>query len=285
MKGLKRVGRRVLLLAGASFVAGGLATSGYAQIYTLNDNNSVATVNVGNTGTLGMQSWQVDPTSYLSQQWFWYRTTDSGAAHPINTISAAAVNAPYGVNGRALSVTYSVPTYNIRVDYLLSGGAPLSSGVSDIGETITINNTGNSTLTFQLFQYSDFNLNAGGVNDTVELGKNLRGLYNEAYQSSPTPNVKLTETVVTPGANHGEAALINNTLAEITSPTFGHLNDQMGPISGDVTWAFEWDLSIAAGSSAVISKDKYLSVGPVPEPAALSLLSLGLVAYALRKRK
>jgi hypothetical protein len=152
-----------------------------------------------------------------------------------------------------------------------------------MGETITVNNTGTNTLSFHLFQYSNFGLSYF-QQDTVQLGKNLRGLYNEATQNGPGFN--LAETVVTPGANHGEAALAGVTLAAMVSPAFTTLNDNAGPVGpGDVTWAFEWDLSIVPGSSAVISKDKFVQLSLIPEPSSLLLGVVGLLVLARKRRQ
>jgi PEP-CTERM motif len=285
MKGLEKLGGRegVFTAVVLGTICLGAAQISQAQVYTMADNNSVATVDVGSPA--GMSSWVIDNRqSYLNQQWFWYRLTGVGAAAPINAISAATVTTPYGLGGRALSVSYATSGYNLRVDYLLSGGS-MGSGVSDIGETITINNTGNTSLSFHLFQYSDFNLSL--ASDTVQLGRNLRGMFNEAYQNDNTPTQpKLTETVISPGANHGEAALVGATLAELSSASFTTLNDNAGPVGpADVTWAFEWDLSIGPGGSAIISKDKYLNIGAVPEPSSLALLALGAFGCVWARRK
>jgi hypothetical protein len=45
----------------------------------------------------------------------------------------------------------------------------------------------------------------------------------------------------------------------------------------------EWDLTIADGQSVLISKDKRLEV--VPEPSTVALVSLGLIALGLQKRR
>ncbi|MDB6109574.1 MAG: hypothetical protein JWR69_1324, partial [Pedosphaera sp.] len=56
----------------------------------------------------------------------------------------------------------------------------------------------------------------------------------------------------------------------------------IGP--GNVTWALQWDLTIAAGGTALISKDKYLEI-IVPEPSTFALTGLGLAAFLLLRRR
>jgi len=93
----------------------------------------------------------------------------------------------------------------------------------------------------------------------------------------------VTETLVTPGANRGEAGLYNSTLAKLSDGNTDDLNNNVGLLTGDATWAFQWDFTIPATNSVGISKDK-LVVVPWPEPSAISLLSLGVVGFVLRKR-
>jgi len=49
-----------------------------------------------------------------------------------------------------------------------------------------------------------------------------------------------------------------------------------------VTWAFEWDPTIAAGQTFLINKDKNLSI---PEPGTLMLISIGLVGGLVFQRR
>lgn len=219
----------------------------------------------------------------LNQQWFWYRVGQNPEAS-IDTISPAAITLFNGTRG--LSTYYANNQFGIRVDYLLSGGPFVGVGQqasSDIGETITIYNTSSSPLEFSFFQYSDFNLGDPG-NDTVELGRNLRGLWNEAVQMDGV--VGLTETVTAPGANHGEAGLFNSTLVKLNDGVASNLSDVGGPVGpGDATWALQWDFLINPGGYVTISKDKYLNVRVVPEPGTVTLLALGLAGLAILRRR
>ena len=260
----------------------GVLSPSHAQIVTLTDNNSVAQVNVGSQA--GMFNWFVQGQDQLAQQWFWYSIGNT-APQSIDTISAPTISLYNGTRG--LSVMYNNGSYSVSIDYLLSGGSVVGPGqfaASDIGENIRILNQTANPLSFKFYQYSDFDLGGLG-NDTVQLGQNLRGLFNEASQTDPLAG--LTETVVTPGAIHGEANLFPTTLATLNNginPVT--LNDTVGPVGpGDATWALEWDFVINPGATALISKDKYLTV-LIPEPSSLTLLGLGAaVALAWKRRR
>jgi hypothetical protein len=175
------------------------ARQSHAQIITLSDNNSSAQVNVGSSA--GMFNWFVDGQNQLAQQWFWYRVGNANPEASIDTISAPTISTP---NARALYAIFSNASFSVETDYLLTGGLA-GSGHSDIGESIRINNLTASPLDFHFFQYSDFDLGGTTGGQTVQLGKDLGGLFNEALQTGPGGTLDESITVATPGANHGEA--------------------------------------------------------------------------------
>jgi len=171
------------------------------------------------------------------------------------------------------------------VDYTLTGGTvspPGQHANADMGESIKIVNNTTNVMPFHFYQYSYFNF-FGASNDVVQLSQNTHGQYNEADQTSD--GVALSESVVTPGAPHGEVAPLGATLSKLNSggpvtlgPPFG-----AGPLGpGAVTWAFEWDFLINPGGSALISKDKYMDI-VVPEPSAFGLMGLAIVGLIMRK--
>jgi hypothetical protein len=113
------------------------------------------------------------------------------------------------------------------------------------------------------------------------LSTNQFGLYNQVDQFNT--NSTLSETVVTPGANLGAGAVFAVTLNALSDGGATTLTNNFGAGPGDVTWALEWNLLIPDGQSVLISKDKRLDV--VPEPSTVVLVSLGLIAFRLQKRR
>lgn len=287
MKGLKKTfGRTIASIVSVSL----MALAAQAQTVTLSNLNSSATINLnsGNPATAGMVDWTVDGYHNLSQQWFWFRADGMTREQTIDTIGG--LNATTSPDGRTLYTSYFNGSYGIRVDYLLTGFSP-SSGISDISENISITNASATPLEFHFFQYSDFKLGGSPQNTLITLGRNLRGLFNEASldKTDPAFRVALSETVVTPGANHGEVGINGSTFGRLTDNLPTTLNDSSGPAGGgitDPTWAFEWDFIIAPGSSVGISKDKYLQIVPIPEPGTAALLGLGgAIALIWRRRR
>ncbi len=250
--------------------------SGNAQIITLSDQNSLAQINVSSSA--GMFNWSVDGQNQLNQQWFWLAVGNGGPT-AINNLGPVSVTT---ASSRSLAAVYDNGSYGVEIDYLLTG-SPLFTGHSDIGESISLYNHSGSAKTFHFYQYSDFNLDGNAGGDTITLQRNLRGNFYLADQQRPTAT--LSETVVTPGANHGEAALAGVTLAKLNGGLPVTLSDNLGTVGpGDVTWAFEWDVTVADGGSFLISKDKALTIH-VPEASSLTMLSLGLAGVVVRRQR
>lgn len=251
-------------------------SSSHAQIYSVTNRNSVASVNVGSPD--GMYSWTIDGVNQLYQQWFWFRVGPNNPEASINTISAASVTT--GVN--TLTTVYGNNSYSVSVDYMLNGGAN-GSGTSSLVESIRIHNYTQNDLEFHFFQYSDFNLGPNRNDDIAQLGRNLLGYFNEARQWNN--GASLTERVtagIVPGADHGELGVYPSTRNLLNDGFPTTLNDTVGALGpDDVTWAFQWDLTIAAGDESLISKTKTIQI---PEPSALSVISLGCL-LAFRRRR
>src|SRR5262252_2809974 len=222
MKGSKfaRVGGKISFCAFAATLF--LVIQSRAQIQNLVNNNSDAQVNPNSQQ--GMFNWFVDGQNQLFQQWFWYRVGTNGPEHSIDTISAPSIVRP---DAKTAYFTYggAANGYSVEVDYVLTGQAP-GSGQASVAESIKIHNfAANPTniLDFHFFQYSDFDLGNTIIDDSVQLGKDAFGKFNEALQREG--GFALTsETDVTPGADHGEVNTFANTLNKLNDGAATTLN-------------------------------------------------------------
>jgi hypothetical protein len=233
----------------------------------LTSGNSKAKINP--SVQMGMNTWEVDGQNQLYQQWFWYRTDAMTRENSIDTISLPTI---VQSSASQATSTYTGAGFTLSIVYDLTGGAA-GSGQSVINETITINNTTGSPLGFHFFQYSDYNL--GGVDqDIVQIQAGF------GYALVKSGLASLGETVISPTANNGEVAPFDQTLLKLNNNSIDSLNGSLGPLGpGDNTFAFQWDLTIAANGSAIFSKVKSLQVQVVPEPtsAVLALLGIGVL--------
>jgi large repetitive protein len=269
---MKRVPLLILLLA--MFVA--LSPPASATIQTLSDGNS--SVGISTDTQAGMYNWTIDGYSILYQQWFWYRV---GSAGPEQSIDTLGINSQ-AVTANTLNVIYGDPTkFTIGITYSLNGGQA-GSATADIGEQIRINNYTGTALDMHFFQYSDFDLNRTNLQDIVVIDPSLH-----IVNQSPVPantSIVLSETTENQKPNHAEANVYANTLNSLNDALPTTLNDNLAIYTpADVTWAFEWDRSVGAHSTLLISKDKILA--PVPEPAAIGLLGGVLLVLATKLRK
>jgi hypothetical protein len=226
----------------------------------------------------GQTSWIVDEVSQLRQQWFYYRIDGMTKELPLSGLgyfNHKAVDANFNPGIDTLTVIYGQPAgFSITLAYLLNGGLEHSLK-SDLVETISFHNMTGQAVHLQFFQYCDFDLGGTSGGDIVEIVNP-----NTVRQSDA--QIMVAETVLTPVPAHSEVALYNSTLLKLNDAGPTTLSDNDGPIGpDDVTWAFQWDLTVPAGGTVQISKDKNIT----PEPATLALMGLGGLGLILSRKR
>ena len=280
----------IALAAGLMVIAGATPASAEfinPSVITLSDRNSSAQIDLGDQR--GMYNWTIDGVNHLNQQWFWYRVGNTGGEQPINALTLDSYSLSEA--GNSLDVTYTGAaagtTFAVDVNYLLTGGA-VGSRWSDIAETIRIRNTGQASLDFHFFQYSDFDLMGTAGNDTVEIGD--FGSVLVARQTDGMVALSETSALALRVPNFCEVGVYGATLAKLNDGLPTELDNSVGPLGPDnVTWAFQWDKTLGqAGSNTdtlLISKDKQVQVDTqAPEPMTISLLAAGGAVMLLGRR-
>lgn len=246
-------------------------------IVTLVDKNS--SVQVDPRSSAGMFDWQVNQVDQLQRQWFWYRIGAAGAESSIDTLAvpfAGITDTNFDGDSDTVYLRYTGAVLKAELTFTLMGAGP---GVmrSDIVESIRLTNLSQGPLDLHFFQFCNLDLGGAPLDQSVGIaGGNTAQQQDISYFAS--------ETVHTPLATYRqvgfEPAILNDLLD--AAPTT--LSNSVGPVGpGDLSWAFQWDMTLgAAGSGSdvvLISKDKQI----VPEP--LTALLLGLGALMLRPRK
>ena len=250
-----------------------------ADVLTLADQNSI--VNIDPDSSMGMYNWIIDDNDIMYQQWFWYRVGDTGPEESINTLTldgTVVTDTDLDPGDDNAFMQYSrTDVFTIGVNFALSGGQP-GSMTSDIAETITIHNTSRVPLDFHFFQYADLDLCGVGCNtDTVSF-PNVNKVAQVGTVGGTVGVVQETSEIPDPSYHEGGYYPDTlNSLNDGSATTLG--GGAVGP--GDVTWAFQWDTTIAVDGSYIISKDKHFAQ-LVPEPA--SLLVLGTVLFFIGRK-
>jgi hypothetical protein len=252
------------------------------EFCTLNDLNSDVTVDPDSSS--GMTVWEVDDTDHLVSQWFWFRIGDTEEpVSDLELIFANTVNNNFDPDDELLTLIYvddstdfvsleepGDATFAIQIQFTLAGGST-DSGTADLAETITIFNFTDENLDVSFYEYVDFDLGGTPDNDTAELIN--PNLVQQTDGSSTTVN----ETSEVPTPDHHEIAFFSATLTKLNDGDADDLNDVSGPLTGNVTWAFQWDFTIGADGSQIISKNKNLATRVVAEPMTLGLFGTGLL--------
>jgi hypothetical protein len=263
-------------------LAAGLAAPAFAQPYMLEDGNSSTFFNVGGGSQIG---WQVDGVNQLFNQRFFYRVGGEADESPVDMLPVTGVQAT-DTNGfddpriDTLAVRHAHPSgLEFRTSFTLRGGS-IGSGTADLLESINISNPANNPgpLSVSFFQYVDFDLGgtAGGDFGQINLGPTI------SASQSDGATFFVNETVVAPNPNGWQVGSFPSIVSLFGNGAIDNLNNFSGPIGPtDVTWAFQWNITLAPGQSFLISKDKLIFV---PTPGAAALLGLGGLLAARRRR-
>lgn len=256
-----------------------LAAPGLAQSFTLEDRNSTVNFDLANGGA---RDWFVDGVDQLFQQWFWVRVGNDTREQRIDSlglVGAVATDTNPFIDNRpdTLSALFgNLQGLNIELGFRLQGGNA-GSGASDLAEQITIHNDSPRALTISLFQYSDFDLAGTASGDTVSF------VSPNGWRQVDPAGTSFNETVVTPTATRYQAGLFPSIVNSLDDAAITTLSNSAGPLSGDVSWAFQWDFTIGAGSSVTISKDKNFGAIPAPGAALLGMVGLSAIGWARRR--
>lgn len=257
--------QRILLIAVVTCYCGGVTGPAVAELVTLSSGNSVARIDTGSA--LGLYSWTVDGVEHLSAQQLWFRVGDNEE----NPISSAE---PVGftTNGQSATVQFAQGLFDVDLNYALVGGA-LGSGQSQLAHIITLTNVADVPLDLHLFQYVD--LDVDGEFDFNSVSFLSNDLARQIGPSGSIATVAVSDLL----SSHRQVAFYPELLDALSDLSPTTLSDFTGPLAGDLTFAFQWDLTLGVGEVASLTLNENL----IPEPA--SLVCLALCAAILLQRR
>lgn len=277
--GMKRTLSLVKLFSGLAVSMLCVGATANATTAILSNLNSTASIDTGSLS--GMYNWNIDGANPLVTQQFWYRVGTSGGESSINTLTQtgfAYTDVDFdGFNERALvKYTNTVSKFTLQVQTTLQGGSLGSKG-SDIAEIITIKNVGTSALDFHFFMYTDFKLSLSSndkitfLNSTTALQTNVNGAFITTIASASG----ITSS--------NEAALFPTLFTSLTNSTPTILSGVLGPLTGDATFGYEWDVSIAVNGTLTVTVDK--NAMAIPEPSSMVLALGGFILLGVLGRR
>ncbi len=259
----------------------GTVVQSEATVYTIGARDTSMQIDL----TGGITQWAVDGVNQLSLQSFYY-SIGSGPTASIFSIgapSAPSITTNISNTTVALNTTYANSTIGVGTLYSLQS-SPVGSGKATLAQTLTINNVSATTQVFHFYQFSDFNLGgiAGGQN--VQFSSNGSG---QQYQVVQTDAFGRTLIGLITGVTGGGSAQSEVQAGLFDGVQFGlgginpvTLNNTLTAGPGNVDFAYEWDATLAPGSSITISE-----IQTVPEPSSMALAVSGIFALALRCRR
>jgi hypothetical protein len=227
--------------------------------------SSNSQVQVDPTSDAGLFSWTVNGTDVSYQHWYWLRIGSNAPQFSLDSLSE-----PYGLyqSQTNTTVNYLGQGLSATLAFSLSGGTN-GSFASSLTESLTIQNTTNTTLNLHVFEYSDYDLSDDPPADTLSFPT-----INTVVQQGN--GLTLTETIGTPVPNYYEGSWYAITLDKISGDYPVTLSDSLIPNApGDQTFAHEWDTNLAAGQTIVISLTNSVSGAINTIPIALSIALSG----------
>ena len=256
---------------------GSLATiQSHAADYTLSQTllGQYSSVDINTVTGAGVSNWQVGGVNQLNYHWFYYRVGAVGPEAPIQNIDNTPTTV-YNAAARTLDLTYDNGSYSVRTLFKLTSG-----NTPNLSETITVNNHSGSSLDFHFFQYSDFDLYGLGGGQSVQFSTNsVTGQYYKALQTDGTRTVTELVNSAAPAISHFEAQFANVTLTSLLDGGPTTLSDATSAGVGNVTFAYQWDVTLADTGSFQLSK--LLTV--VPEPSTFSLIILAIAGARIMR--
>lgn len=206
------------------------------------------------------------------QEWWWYRANGVNTREfALSTQAAAPV-----VTGNHMTLSYREPEgFSSTLMYTINnvGGVTLVTG------TNFIKNEGNSALDLDFFNYIDYDMAATAGGDTAAL-----------LSGNPALRMRITDPATIISAEYRALDATNYQIGAfsgirtlMTNATIDNFNNTGNGFTGDFTAGVQWKFTLNPGEQIALQTSRVLN--PVPEPATMAALGLGVAALLRRRRK
>lgn len=207
------------------------------------------------------------------QQWWWYRVNGVNAREFALSNQA---NAPV-VNGNNMTLSYREPEgFTSSLIYTINN----IGNTARVTGTNIVTNEGNADLDLEFFNYIDYDLNGSGANDTANLlfpNPVFRLAVSDAVGPINAEWRVLDADAYQVGAFSGVRTLL-------TDADIDNLNNTGAPFGpADFSAAVQWKFTLAPGQQIALQTTQFMT--PVPEPATMAALGLGILAIVRRRRR
>lgn len=246
-------------------------TSQFGWTSATDANISGATVRTGTGGGTSVVYSANGSADQLFQNWWWYRVNGVNAREFALSNMTSKV-----VSGNSMTLNYAEPEgFSTELRYTITNSA---AGALVTG-TAFITNTGSSALDMSFFNYMDFDMDGFG-NDTATLVSDNPSMLMLIGDSTDLINV---EYRALDGVAYqvGDFPSVRNLLTDANVNDLNNSGLPYGP--GDFSAANQWSFVLNEGEQIAVQTSMVLN--PVPEPASMAALGLGVVALLRRRKK
>jgi len=261
---MKKIYRSIFGVCAAALVVGGISAASHASVVTLQDGNSIATIDEATGDVLSLS---VGGVSQVVNQSFFY-SIDGSAPQSFNTLTDTTnVLVPSGKSSfdNGLFLNYTGSDFTASVSYNLAGGASANQSAQLVVNTF-IQGSSSEPTSVSLYQYDHLMLDNNPNNKVVA---NSNGVFQ-----SEVGGVGTTASV-TPQGNEYEVGLSPTVFNSLSAPVT--LNDNRGPVTGNVEFALETDatnLTLTSSPLVALATETFNPGVPVPPAVWMGLTTL-----------